>query len=170
MVSDFRCGGRCRCRWHDEFFQIAEYATPEPILSQVAKEAFPHIEPRRAGGSEVQMKTRMACQPALHFGMPMSRVVIADQVQLPVGRNRLVDQTEKLEPFLMAMPLLAKAKDLAVGRIQRGEQKWPCRCVCNRASWWRRVRASAAGRVGYDPRLEFGSSRRRTTPARAPAD
>src|ERR1017187_4585220 len=105
---------------HDEFFQVAEYATPEPILSQVAKEAFHHIEPRRAGGSEVQMKTRMACQPAPHFEMPMSGVVIADQVQLPVGRNRLVDQTEKLEPFLMAMPPLKKAKDLAVGRIQRG--------------------------------------------------
>jgi len=24
---------------HDEFFQVAKYATPEPILSQVAKEA-----------------------------------------------------------------------------------------------------------------------------------
>src|ERR1700728_1772859 len=52
----------------------------------------------------------------------MSRVVIADQVKLPVGRNGLVDETEKLEPFLMAMPLLAQTKNLAVGRIQRGKQ------------------------------------------------
>ena len=92
MVSDFRCGGRCRCDGHDEFFQIAEYAAPEPILSQVEKEAFYHVEPRRAGGSEVQMKARMPCQPALHFGVLMGGVVIANQVQLPVGRNkRLAD-------------------------------------------------------------------------------
>jgi hypothetical protein len=33
------------------------------------------------------MKARMPCQPALHFGMLMSSVVIANQVQLPVGRT-----------------------------------------------------------------------------------
>ena len=43
-------------------------------------------------------------------------------MKLPVWGNGLVDQTEKLEPFLMAMPLLAQAKDLAVGCIQRGKQ------------------------------------------------
>jgi RHS repeat-associated protein len=62
---------------HDVFFQVAEYATPEPILSQVAKEAFHHVELGRAGRSEVHMKTRMPHQPALHFGMLMTRVVIA---------------------------------------------------------------------------------------------
>jgi hypothetical protein len=46
----------------------------------------------------------------------MGGVVIADQVQLPVGRDGLVDQAEKLEPLLVPMPLLAKAKDLAIGR------------------------------------------------------
>jgi len=52
----------------------------------------------------------------------MGGVVIADQVKLPVGRDGLVDEAEKLEPLLVAMPLLAQAKDLAVGRIQRGKQ------------------------------------------------
>ena len=92
---------------HDEFFQIAEDATPKPILSQVAKEAFHHVEPGRAGGSEVQMKSRMPRQPALHFGMFMGGIVIADQVQLPVGGDSLVDEAEKLEPLLVPMALLA---------------------------------------------------------------
>ena len=39
-----------------------------------------------------------------------------------------------------------------------------------RASWWRHVRASTAGRAEYGPALESGSSRRRTAPARALAD
>ena len=34
---------------HDEFFQIAEDASPEPIVSAVAKETFHHVQPRRAG-------------------------------------------------------------------------------------------------------------------------
>ena len=31
------------------------------------------------------MKARMPCQPALHFGVLMGGVVVADQVQLPVS-------------------------------------------------------------------------------------
>ena len=52
----------------------------------------------------------------------MGGIVIADQVQLPVGGDGLVDEAEKLEPLLVPMALLAQAKDLAVGRIQRGKQ------------------------------------------------
>ena len=88
---------------HDEFFQVVEDAAPEPILSEVAKETFVHVQPRRAGGSEVQMKARVPHQPALHFGVLMGGVVIADQVKLPIGRDGLVDQAEKLEPLLVPM-------------------------------------------------------------------
>jgi hypothetical protein len=52
----------------------------------------------------------------------MGGIVIADQVKRSIGRGGLVDQTEKLEPLLVAMPFLAQAKDLAIGRIQRGKQ------------------------------------------------
>jgi len=53
---------------HDEFLQIAEDAAPKPILSQVAKEAFHHVQPRRAGGRKVQMKARVSRQPASQQG------------------------------------------------------------------------------------------------------
>ena len=56
-------------------------------------------------------------QPALHSGVLMGGVVITDQVELPVGRDGLVDQAEKLEPLLVPMALLAQAKDFAVGRF-----------------------------------------------------
>jgi hypothetical protein len=97
----------------------------------------------------------------------MGGIVIANQVKLPIRQDDVVDQAEKLEPLLVPMTLLAQAKDFAVGRIQRGKLEWRCRCVCSRASWSRRVRLSAARWAGYDPELEFGSSRRRTAPARA---
>ena len=53
------------------------------------------------------MKARVSRQPALDFGVLGSGVVVADQVELPIQRDGPVDQTEKLEPFLLAMPLLA---------------------------------------------------------------
>ena len=40
-----------------------------------------------------------------------------------MGGHALVEQTQKLEPFLVPMPLLAEAIDLAVGGIERGEQR-----------------------------------------------
>src|SRR5438046_1206022 len=54
--------------------------------------------------------------------MFMGGVVVADQVELTIGWNGLLDQAEKPEPFLMSMALLAQAKDFAVGGIQRGKQ------------------------------------------------
>src|SRR5207249_6564276 len=79
-------------------------------LSEVTKESLHHVEPRRAGGSEVQMKARVSLKPALDLGVLVSGIVIADQVKLSIRRNGLVDQAEKPEPFLVAMPLLAQAK------------------------------------------------------------
>ena len=49
------------------------------------------------------MKARVSRQPALDFGMLVGGVVVADQVELPIQRDGLVDQTEKVEPFLVAM-------------------------------------------------------------------
>src|SRR6266853_2045641 len=37
-------------------------------------------------------------------------------------RHGVVEQTQKLEPFLVTMPLLAEAIDFAVGRIERRKQ------------------------------------------------
>src|SRR2546426_8993152 len=97
------------------------------------------------------MKAWVPGQPALHFGVLMGGVVIADQVQLPVGWDGLVDQAEKLEPFLVPMPLLAQAKDLAVGCVQRGKQSGGAASVVIFRHWWRPARASPASRAGDDP-------------------
>jgi type I restriction enzyme, R subunit len=64
----------------DEFFEIAKDTAPQPVLGEIAKKAFHHVEPRRTGGREVHMEARVACQPALHLRVLMSGVVVADQV------------------------------------------------------------------------------------------
>ena len=68
MVWDFVVSVDVGADGHDEFFQIAEDAATKPILGQVAKEAFHHVKPGRAGGSEVQMKARMPRQPRCTLG------------------------------------------------------------------------------------------------------
>src|ERR1700746_859108 len=49
---------------------------------------------------------------------------------------------------------------------------WWCRCVCSRGSWSRSAPSSWASRVGYDPRLGFGSFHPRIirSPARVDSD
>jgi len=49
---------------HDQLFQIAKDAAPQPVLREIAEETLHHVQPRRAGGREVHMKTRMSRQPA----------------------------------------------------------------------------------------------------------
>jgi hypothetical protein len=49
--------------------------------------------------------------------MLMGGVAVADQVELPIQQDGPVDQAEKLDPFLVAIPLLAQAKDFAVGHV-----------------------------------------------------
>ena len=65
---------------HDEFFEIAKYTAPQSVLSEVAEEAFHHVEPRCTGRSEVHVEPWVALEPALHLGMLMGRVVVGDQV------------------------------------------------------------------------------------------
>ena len=65
---------------HEAFFQIAKHTAPQSVLSEVAEETLHHVEPRRTGGGEVHVESGAAREPALHLGMLMRRVVVADQV------------------------------------------------------------------------------------------
>jgi hypothetical protein len=53
------------------------------------------------------MEAPMPFQPALHPGVLVRGVVAGNQMDLPVLRSRFVDQAQKLQPFLMSMPLPA---------------------------------------------------------------
>ena len=55
----------------------------------------------------MDVKTRMAFQPALDGGMFMGGVVIHDQMELFVLRGGVVDKAQEVNPLLMPMPLLS---------------------------------------------------------------
>ena len=54
--------------------------------------------------------------------MFVCRVVVADDMNLLILGHGIVDLTQELQPFLMAVSLLALAIHLAIGDVQRGEQ------------------------------------------------
>ena len=55
----------------------------------------------------MHMEAFMPVQPALNPRMLVRGVVVADDVDCPVGDHGLVDQAQELQPLLMTMPLLA---------------------------------------------------------------
>ena len=75
----------------NQFHHIAKHATPQAVGGEVAEEALDHVQPRGAGGGEVDMKAPMTLQPALDGGMFVGRVVVHDQMQLLVIRCALVN-------------------------------------------------------------------------------
>ena len=96
----------------DQFLDAAEDAAAESVLGQVAEEAFHHVQPRAAGGREVHVETRMASEPALHLRMFVRRVVVDDHVDLLASRDHIIDHAQELQPFLMAVPVVAHGDHL----------------------------------------------------------
>ncbi len=90
----------------DELFEVLEDAALELVLSQVAKEAFDHVEPTGRGRRKANVEAFVGFEPALDSGMFVSRVVVADQVDFLLGRYRFIDHAQELEPFLMPVFLL----------------------------------------------------------------
>ena len=64
----------------DKFFDIVKDAAAQPVLSQIPKEALHHVQPGRAGGREVHVKTRVTLKPALHPIVFVGAGVVTDHV------------------------------------------------------------------------------------------
>lgn len=75
----------------------------------IPEERLHHAYPQGDRRREVYLAARMPFEPALDFGMFMCGVVVGDQMDLSVLRSRLIDQSQKPQPFLMPMALLAEA-------------------------------------------------------------
>ena len=68
------------------------------------------------------MEAAVFSKPTLDTRMLVRGVVVADDVDLLVGIDRLIDPTQELQPLLMAMALLAQTIDLAGSRVERRKE------------------------------------------------
>jgi hypothetical protein len=117
------------------------------------------------------MKVLLARRPALNRRVFVGGIVIDVKVRLFVGRRLVIDETQELQLFLMAMLLHASRDHTAIERGESGKQRggsMPLVIVRHRIVWARPF--SWAGRAGYGQELGSGSSRPMTARAHARAN
>ena len=105
----------------DQFLDVTEDAAAKPALSEVRGSTLHHVQPRATGRREVDVESGVTSQPPLHLGMLMGSVIVRNQVDLPTPRCDFVDDTQKFQPFLVTMPVVAHADNGPVERIHRGK-------------------------------------------------
>src|ERR1017187_5973408 len=107
---------------HDQLLGIVKDAATQPVLCDIAEEAFDHVQPPTAGRREVDVEPGMTREPSLHSRMLVRGVVIDDEVECLFRRRNLIDHTQELKPLLMPMPVVAHADHSPIERIHGGKQ------------------------------------------------
>ena len=94
-----------------------EYSSFEPVLSQISEKSFYHIQPGRAGGGEVKVEAFVSFFPGLHLPMLVSRVVIANDMDLFIFWGVLFERIQKQDPLLMTVFLHAASNHFPIGYV-----------------------------------------------------
>ena len=100
-----------------------EDTSPDGLLGEFGEPTLNEVEPTRTGGDEVQHKPRMPSQPTLNARVPVSAIVIEDQVQGLFGRKLGVEPLEKLQELLMSVPGITLADHPTFDDLQGGKQR-----------------------------------------------
>jgi len=79
-------------------------ATSDAPRRDLGEEALHEVQPRRAGGREVQLEAGVLCQPGLHVGRLVGGVVVEHQMDIALARHGLVDVVQEFQELLGAMP------------------------------------------------------------------
>ena len=106
----------------DQLLDTGKDFVAQAIFSQVAEEALHHVQPRAASRREVHAEAGMTVEPALDPGMFMGGAVIHDHMDLLILANDLIHGAQELQPFLMAVPVIAHGDELTLQGIQGGKQ------------------------------------------------
>src|SRR4030081_2068992 len=109
-------GGR---PYFDQFFNAFKNTAPNPFAGDFTKPPFDQIKPGRTGRNEVQVKSLMSYNPLLDLRMLVRGIVIDDQMQVHAGGSISVHLAEKLQKFLVPMPIKARANHGAIEHIER---------------------------------------------------
>ncbi len=110
----------------DGGFQIVDAgvtAAADAPCGNLGKEAFDHVQPRRAGRCEVQLEAWMFVQPCLDLGRLVGGVVVKDHVDVAWFEDSAVDAAKECQELLGPVPGHAVADDHARLHIKRGEQR-----------------------------------------------
>src|SRR6266849_7865529 len=139
-MLDLAQNGRRRCRpdeWarvlvvfayigancSDESRHAAEGSAPDPLARDLGEEALDKVQPRGAGGGEVEVKPRMLGHPRLHGRMLVGTVVVQDQMDVAPAGGLPLDLVQEGEKFGVRMAGLARLDHMPLEDIESGEQR-----------------------------------------------
>src|SRR5438128_4330184 len=103
--------------------RAAVYASSDLFFRERGKPPLHEIDPRGAGGREVQMEARMAGQPPMDGRRVVGAGVVQDQVDVQARGHASVDGREELPKLSGALTLLEFADHFAALRIQGATQR-----------------------------------------------
>lgn len=95
----------------DQIFDRAKRAAANGLVGNQAEEAFYLVQPGTVGWGEMDVPARSGRKPGLHLGVFVSALIVDDQMDVQVRRDRTVDPPQKGQEFLMAVPRLALGDD-----------------------------------------------------------
>ena len=76
----------------DQLGNVFEDASSDALVCEISKESLDHVEPRGAGGSEVDMKAPMFGQPTLDLLMLVGGIVVHDQMEIFLFGGLLINE------------------------------------------------------------------------------
>src|SRR5579885_2036923 len=145
-----------------------EAAAADGLLGDQGEPALHQVEPRGAGGREMELDARMGGQPLLYRRVFVGPVVVADQVQFP-ARVAAGQRLEEGDELLVPMATKAARVDLAAGHLQRRKQTGGAVTNVVVGAPLGQTRPHRQQRLGAVKRLDLRLFIPRTTPAPAPA-
>ena len=87
-----------------------------------AEQAFDLVDPGGSGRGEVDVEPGVAGQPGVDLGGLVGGVVVADEVDVELGGDGLVDGDQELAELDRAVPAVQVGDHVAVGDVERREQ------------------------------------------------
>ena len=87
----------------NEIGHAFEHSASNPALRQLSKPPLNHIQPRRAGGGEMEMHAGVSFKPALHRRTFMRAVIVHDKMQIECSGRGLINGLQKPDKLLTPM-------------------------------------------------------------------
>jgi hypothetical protein len=105
----------------DQVTDASERASPNRTLRDDVEPDLDLIEPRRIRWREMDVKARVGCEPSSNAGVLVGRVVVDNEMNVQLLRDRRVDVAQELEELLVSMTLLALGQHATRGDVEGGE-------------------------------------------------
>jgi arabinofuranosyltransferase len=106
----------------DEISDAAKRPTANRSLGDQVEPDLDLIEPRRIGGRVVDVEAGARGEPTTDARVLVRRVVVDDEMDVELLRDRLFDVTQELKELLVAMPALALGEDATGSDIEGREE------------------------------------------------